>query len=78
MAVFETVRADSPALGLLAPDALSLQRRQKRTLDTEIERLVREGIISQEAALACALDPAALAKKLGATVAPGTRPDYRP
>jgi len=67
VAVFETVRADSPALGLLAPDALSLQRRQKRTLDTEIERLVREGIISQEAALACALDPAALAKKLGAT-----------
>ena len=67
VAVFETVRADSPALGLLAPDALSLQRRQKRTLDTEIERLVCEGIISQEAALACALDPAALAKKLGAT-----------
>src|SRR5437762_1104633 len=66
--VFEIVHADSPALGLLTSDApSSLRRRQKRTLDTEIERLVREGIISQEAALACALDPAALAKKLGAT-----------
>lgn len=66
--VFEIVHPDSPGLGLLTSDApSSLRRRQKRTLDTEIERLVREGIISQEAALACALDPAALAKKLGAT-----------
>lgn len=66
--VFEVVHADAPELGLLRSAAPSSpRRRQKRTLDSEIERLVSEGIISAEAALACAVDPAILAKKLGAT-----------
>jgi twitching motility protein PilT len=66
--VFEIVHADSPVLGLLASDApSSLRRREKRTLDSEIERLAREGVISTEAALAYALDPGPLAKKLGPT-----------
>jgi len=64
---FEIVHADAPELGLLASGTpSSLRRRQKRTLDTEIERLVREGIISTEAGLACALERATVAKKLGA------------
>jgi twitching motility protein PilT len=65
VAVFEVVRADSPALGLLGSEVpSSLQRKEKRTLDGEIERLVREGIITSETALTHALDPASLAKKL--------------
>jgi hypothetical protein len=52
-------------LGLLGSEVPSLlQRKEKRTLDGEIERLVREGIITSETALTHALDPASLAKKL--------------
>jgi hypothetical protein len=66
--VFEIVHAESPVLGLLASDApSSLRRKEKRTLDSEIERLARQGVISTEAALAYALDPGPLAKKLGPT-----------
>lgn len=74
VAVFELVRADSPALGLQAAEVpKSLQRKEKRTLDTEIERLVREGTITSETALAHALDACSLAKKLAAPQTSGLR-----
>lgn len=67
VAVFEVVRGDSPALGLQeATGPAPLQRKEKRTLDSEIERLVREGTITPETALAHAMDTASLAKKLAA------------
>jgi twitching motility protein PilT len=67
VAVFEVVRPDSPTLGLQASEVASLlQRGEKRTLDSEIERLVREGIITSETALAHAADSASLARKLAA------------
>ena len=65
VAVFEVVRAESPTLSLQSSEGRTPDRRVKaRTLDAEIERLVRESVISTEAALAYALDPPALAKKL--------------
>jgi twitching motility protein PilT len=65
VAVFEVVRGDSPALGLQGAEGPApLQRKEKRTLDSEIERLVREGTITPETALAHAMDTASLAKKL--------------
>jgi twitching motility protein PilT len=74
VAVFELVRADSPALGLQASEVpKSLQRKEKRTLDSEIERLVREGTITSETALAHALDAGSLAKKLAAPQTSGLR-----
>jgi twitching motility protein PilT len=74
VAVFEVVGADSPALGLQASEVpSSLPRKEKRTLDSEIERLVREGAITSEAALAHALDAASLAKKLAAPQNSGLR-----
>jgi twitching motility protein PilT len=74
VAVFELVRADSPALGLQASEVpKSLQRKEKRTLDSEIERLVREGTITSETALAHALDADSLAKKLAAPQTSGLR-----
>jgi twitching motility protein PilT len=65
--VFEVIRADSPALGLQSSEVpSSLQRKEKCTLDSEIERLVLEGTITSETALAHALDSASLARKLAA------------
>jgi twitching motility protein PilT len=65
--IFEVVRADSPALGLQSSEVpSSLQRKEKCTLDSEIERLVREGTITSETALAHAGDSASLARKLAA------------
>jgi twitching motility protein PilT len=67
VAVFEVVRGDSPALGLKGSEVpLSLRTKENRTLDTEIERLVREGTITSETGLAHAFDAGALAKKLAA------------
>lgn len=67
IAAFEIVHADSPDLGLQTEVPASLQRKQKCTLDVELERLVREDLITSETALAHAADSAALAKKFGVT-----------
>ncbi|HEY4052404.1 MAG TPA: ATPase, T2SS/T4P/T4SS family [Terriglobales bacterium] len=65
VAVFEVVRGDSQALGLRQSEVpLSLQAKQKHTLDSEIERLVRDGTITSETALTHAVDAGALTKKL--------------
>ena len=65
VAVFEIVRPDSPFLGLAENQIVaSGTQSSSHGLDAEIERFVRAGTISSESALANALDPNALAKKL--------------
>jgi twitching motility protein PilT len=66
MAVFEIVRPSSPALGLQSTAEIAPQRKPERTLDSELERLVREDVLTQEAAIAHAHDGAALGRKLAA------------
>ena len=65
IAVFEVVRPSSPALGLQSPERAA-QRKQERTLDSELERLVREDVLARETAIAQAHDGAALGRKLAA------------
>ena len=65
IAVFEIVRSSSPALGLQSPETAA-QRKQERTLDSELERLVRENVLAPETAIAQAHDGAALGRKLAA------------
>ena len=65
VAVFEVVRPDSPFLGLAENQIVtSPAQGTSHGLDAEIERLVRAGTIASDSALANALDPAALTKKL--------------
>jgi twitching motility protein PilT len=63
IAVFEIVRLDSPALGLQVSGPQP-RRKQERTLDSELERLVREDVLTPDAAIAHAHDGAALGRKL--------------
>ena len=65
VAVFEIVAPDVVLRGAENPVP------GMRTLDEEIERLVRTGVITRETALAHALDPASLARAL-ASSAPGS------
>jgi len=66
VAVFEIVPPESVRAGEANP------RSGMRSLDKEMERLVRTGVIAPETALAHALDPASLARAL-ASSAPGGR-----
>jgi len=69
VAVFEILKSDSQALdGLLSGNEVS--RENLDDLDAEIERLVRAGVVSPEIALAHAVDPRELAKRLGGRTEP--------
>jgi len=69
VAVFEILKSDSQALdGLLSGNEVS--RENLDDLDVEIERLVRAGVVSPEIALAHAVDPRELAKRLGRRTEP--------
>src|SRR5262249_12383066 len=65
VAVFEVLKSGSKALdGLLQGDGPNSTKAS--SLDAEIEKLVLAGIVTPDVALAHAVDPRALAKKLGA------------
>jgi Tfp pilus assembly ATPase PilU len=63
--VFEVLKSGSKLLDRLLEGANSTPK--SAGLDAEIEKLVRAGIVSPEIALAHAIDPRELAKKLSAS-----------
>ena len=65
VAVFETLKSESQMLdGLLCNPAHDSANDDTDGLDLQIERLVRAGVVSPEIALAHAIDPRELSKKL--------------
>jgi twitching motility protein PilT len=65
VAVFETLKSESQMLdGLLCNPAHACANDDTDGLDLQIERLVRAGVVSPEIALAHAIDPRELSKKL--------------
>ncbi len=65
VAVFETLKSESQMLdGLLCNPAHACANDETDGLDLQIERLVRAGVVSPEIALAHAIDPRELSKKL--------------
>src|SRR5437660_128358 len=66
IAVFEILKSGSKVLDRLLEGASS-SGKKSAGLDEEIEKLVRAGLVTQEIALAHAIDPRELAKKLAAT-----------
>jgi len=65
VAVFETLKSDSQMLDrLLCNNVRTYTDDDMEGLDLEIERLVRAGVVSPEVALAHAIDPRELSKKL--------------
>ena len=74
IAVFELVGSGAPELGLESEDLPpALQHAKKISFDSELERLVREGVIAPDVAIAHAIEPSALAKKLSASHKPRLR-----
>jgi twitching motility protein PilT len=70
-AIFELVDADSPELGL-QPNKRAGRRNVLR-IDAELERMVRIGAITQDLALAHAVDRTSLSAKLAASTKPRLR-----
>jgi twitching motility protein PilT len=67
IAVFEVLKSGSKLLDRLLEGASSLTSQSKSDgLDAEIEKLVRAGLVTQEIALAHAINPRELAKRLAA------------
>jgi twitching motility protein PilT len=64
IAVFEILKSGSKVLDRLLSGSASAKQTEQPALDAEIEKLVHAGIVSPEIALAHALDPKSLAKKL--------------
>src|SRR5262249_52513472 len=64
IAVFEVLKSGSKALDRLIQGSAGSHSRSA-SLDAEIEKLARSGIVSLEIALAHAVDPKELARKLG-------------
>jgi twitching motility protein PilT len=65
VAVFETLKSESQMLdGLLCNPAHACANDDTDGLDLQIERLVRAGVVSPQIALAHAIDPRELSKKL--------------
>ena len=73
-AVFEIVNANAPELGLQPEEVPpALQHTRKISFDSELERLVREDVITADTALACASDVQILSAKLSSPRNPHKR-----
>ncbi len=75
VAVFEVVDGDASTLGLQAEKthAPAVDGRQPALIDSELERLTRNGTIAEDAALMHAVDPGSLSAKLSIPAKPGLR-----
>jgi twitching motility protein PilT len=68
IAVFDILKSGSKVLDRLLTGTAPAKQSEHFALDAEIEKLVHAGIVSPEIALAHALDPKSLAKKLASPV----------
>src|SRR5262249_762951 len=67
IAVFEILQSGSKLLDRLLTGSPASKPSEQLSLDADIEKLLRAGIVSTEIGLTHAIDPKNLAKKLGAS-----------